>query len=43
MRAVVKVAFYGGCQFAGALAAFYAFFLSTSDPASWLARHTRPH
>ena len=41
MRTVVKVAFYGGCQFAGALAAFYAFFMSTNDPRSWLSKAAR--
>lgn len=31
----------GGC--AGMFGAFWLYFMSSADPASWLARRTRPH
>jgi len=38
---------FGGCfalgGAAGMFGAFWLYFLATDDPASWLARHTRPH
>lgn len=43
MSRAARVAFYGGCQTLGAFAAFYAFFMATTTPESWVRRNLYPH